>query len=549
LTLSAGGNGDNAELNVVAGCRRPPNVAMQNQVKSIEPPGAFVSSPETDTRRKAAMYVRMSSNPQDHSIQHQVSQLNQYALDKGLEITMVYADAGKSGLRIDGRPGLQRLIAELQAGTVEFHSVLVYDVSRWGRFQDIDESAYYEFLCRQAGVQVIYCAEHFTDDPSPMSALMKGVKRIMAAEYSRELGEKVHQAQCRFSQMGFKQGGRPGYGMCRIPVSQSGDLKAPLKAGERKPVATDRVALGHIGTFEVDVVRRIYELYTVHGWSDSEIARQLQSEGHTTHLGRSWDNCTVRRILTNPRYCGEIVYNQTTRRLKGKAQSNPESVWIHCTSAVEPMVDRDTFERAQDIRRRRAAGPERERVLRQIRAVFKQNGTISAKLCNASTLPRRNTMLKMFGSYSNAYVAAGLPPLHTESGALGFRSIRARIDTMLTEVSAIAEQAGAKVSRTAVWNVLYMDDQIRVKVSLASSHQFENGSRRWRVPIQCGAKADFVICGLLDDQNEEIDFFLLLPAGIGGKGSLFLSRERLPQYEACVFNSLYEVFGLERRHD
>jgi hypothetical protein len=32
--------------------------------------------------------------------------------------------------------------------------ILVLDVSRWGRFQDIDESAYYEFLCRRAGMQV-----------------------------------------------------------------------------------------------------------------------------------------------------------------------------------------------------------------------------------------------------------------------------------------------------------------------------------------------------------------------------------------------------------
>jgi DNA invertase Pin-like site-specific DNA recombinase len=40
--------------------------------------------------------------------------------------------------------------------------VLVYDVSRWGRFQDIDESAHYEFVCKQAGIKVAYCAEDTT---------------------------------------------------------------------------------------------------------------------------------------------------------------------------------------------------------------------------------------------------------------------------------------------------------------------------------------------------------------------------------------------------
>lgn len=127
----------------------------------------------------------------------------------------------------------------------DFDTILVYDISRWGRFQDVDESAHYEFICRQAGVQVIYCAEHFVDDGSPMYALMKGVKRIMAAEYSRELGAKVLLAQCRFSQMGYKQGGRPGYGLRRVPIGQDGAIKAALQFGERKPAATDRVALKH----------------------------------------------------------------------------------------------------------------------------------------------------------------------------------------------------------------------------------------------------------------------------------------------------------------
>jgi hypothetical protein len=55
-------------------------------------------------------------------------------------------------------------------------------VSRWGRFQDIDEAAHYEFLCRQAGVKVIYCGEQFENDGSIFSNLVKSLKRTMAAE-------------------------------------------------------------------------------------------------------------------------------------------------------------------------------------------------------------------------------------------------------------------------------------------------------------------------------------------------------------------------------
>ncbi|MDA8689151.1 recombinase family protein [Paracoccaceae bacterium] len=57
-----------------------------------------------------------------------------------------YADEGKSGLSIGGRAALQRLISDVEAGVAEFNIILVYDVSRWGRFQDADESAYYEYI-------------------------------------------------------------------------------------------------------------------------------------------------------------------------------------------------------------------------------------------------------------------------------------------------------------------------------------------------------------------------------------------------------------------
>ena len=54
--------------------------------------------------------------------------------------------AGKSGLRIDGRDALKQLIQDVETSTADFSAILVYDVSRWGRFQDADESAYYEIF-------------------------------------------------------------------------------------------------------------------------------------------------------------------------------------------------------------------------------------------------------------------------------------------------------------------------------------------------------------------------------------------------------------------
>jgi hypothetical protein len=74
-------------------------------------------------------------------------------------------------------------------------------ISRWGRFQDIDESAHYEFLCRSARIPVHYCAEQFSNDGSIASSIMKTFKRTMAAEYSRELGVKVLAGQQRIARL------------------------------------------------------------------------------------------------------------------------------------------------------------------------------------------------------------------------------------------------------------------------------------------------------------------------------------------------------------
>src|SRR5690348_2040392 len=103
---------------------------------------------------RAAQYVRMSTDMQKYSIENQIAALAIYAVRHEIEIVKTYFDAGKSGLTIKNRTGLQQLIKDVQLADPGFEIILVYDVSRWGRFQDADESAYYEFVCREAGVSI-----------------------------------------------------------------------------------------------------------------------------------------------------------------------------------------------------------------------------------------------------------------------------------------------------------------------------------------------------------------------------------------------------------
>ena len=143
---------------------------------------------------RAAQYVRMSTEHQQYSTENQSDVIHEYAEKRNMVIVRTFADAGKSGLNIEGRAALKELIKTVQSGKVDFDVILVYDVSRWGRFQDADESAYYEYICRRAGIRVLYCAEQFENDGSPVSTIFKAVKRGMAGEYSRELSAKVFKA-------------------------------------------------------------------------------------------------------------------------------------------------------------------------------------------------------------------------------------------------------------------------------------------------------------------------------------------------------------------
>jgi DNA invertase Pin-like site-specific DNA recombinase len=196
-----------------------------------------------DTRAfRAAQYVRMSTEHQQYSTLNQADKIREYADKRGIEIVRTYADDGKSGLSIGGRASLQRLIADVESGNTDFKLILVYDVSRWGRFQDADESAYYEYICKRKGISVAYVAEQFENDGSPVSTIVKGVKRAMAGEYSRELSAKVFAGQCRLIELGFRQGGparrrkwlrstrsTAGWSMttCRCLKSPSGSTTSP----------------------------------------------------------------------------------------------------------------------------------------------------------------------------------------------------------------------------------------------------------------------------------------------------------------------------------
>jgi DNA invertase Pin-like site-specific DNA recombinase len=504
--------------------------------------GAAADAP---SNRFAAAYVRMSTAAQDCSIQHQLDAIGAYATERGLVVVRTFVDAGRSGLKLDNRPGLLSLLDEVTGSHCGFSVVVVYDVSRWGRFQDVDESAYYEHLCRRSGVSVVYCAESFAADGTPMGALLKGIKRIMAAEFSRELGAKVLAAQSRFSRMGYKQGGKAGYALSRVSVAADGAGRTPLGPGERKSALTDRVALVPGPPSEVAMVRRIFQHYVEHGLSDGRIAALLRKEGASRMPGVPWSAIAVRRILVNPRYCGDLLYNRTTRRMGKAISGNHAADWICCHDALPPIVERTVFERAQEIRRLSARGPQREAVLQQLRTLYERHGTISIQLCRRDpAIPGGHAIVALFGGYLRAYAAAGLPPLGTATGALHHRTSRLLATKLLDEVRRYAVLAGGTVAATAWNNIVLLNGKVLVKVAVAACCRNAAGLSRWRIPLRLAIPADFVLCGLMDPGNKGIVRYVLLSSDWFSHDAMFLTERNRAKVANACHDSLAQVFGL-----
>jgi DNA invertase Pin-like site-specific DNA recombinase len=359
------------------------------------------------TRIPAAQYLRMSTEDQQYSIANQSLRIREYADKHGFQIVQTYEDPGKSGVMIKQRPGLNALLKEVLNHTAIFKAILVYDVSRWGRFQNPDEAAHYEFVCARSGIPLHYCAEPFTNDGTASSAILKALKRSMAAEFSRELGDKVYQGKTRLAQMGFWMGGPPGYGYRRAMLSPNGKIKRILKNGEQKSVKTERVTLVLGPRKETQVIRLIFAL-SAEGMNCTDIVRELDAR-RISFRGRPWNDVTILNILTNPKYAGSNVWHRYTQRLHATRKQVDPRLWKTMPRAYPAIVDQKMFDRAQTtIKRMRDSRWPDEKILKRLRRLIKVKGTLSeGVILKARNMPSTATIHKHFGTYRRVYEKLG----------------------------------------------------------------------------------------------------------------------------------------------
>jgi DNA invertase Pin-like site-specific DNA recombinase len=424
----------------------------------------------------------MSTEHQQYSIENQIAAIAEYASSHDFEVIRTYSDHARSGIDLAHRPGLRQMLDDITEFKADFRAVLVYDISRWGRFQDADESACYEFLCRRTGVNVVYCAEPFANDLSMVATLLKTLKRTMAGEYLRELSTKVFAGQCRIVQKGYKAGGPCGYGLRRLLLTPDGDPKMVLHRGERKSLITERVTYVPGPPDEIRVVKRIYSLFLDSRLNCHAIARWLNKRGLPREEGYKWNGQMIHTILSHEKYIGSIVFNQKSGRLGARFKSNPREQWVIRRNSFPPIISRSRFELAQRRLNDRTIHRSNERLLEELRAFVKRHGRATqAMLAADPRMAKTETYAHRFGSLCRA-----LESIKTEPKE-GFSEIecRARLKMWLQdEFARIASTKALPYRR--FYGVFRSAQHPTVVIEVGSCIKLPNGNLRWQIRYPAG---------------------------------------------------------------
>ncbi|MCH7545490.1 MAG: recombinase family protein [Planctomycetes bacterium] len=351
----------------------------------------------------AVGYVRRSTDRQEQSIPDQKHSIERYAEEQGLKLLRFYVDDAISGTSTVGRKAFQTLISDAKRSTCEFGQIIVYDVKRFGRV-DNDEAGYYRHILKTHGVEILYVSENFTGDGT--DDLLRPVKQWQAREESKDLSKVTIRGLVSKATNGtmssesgdgggWWMGGAPPYGYDLRYESRSGEFLLVLRymrdgskqvldanwkpvrvleRGESLAVSRrDRCKLEPGEQRRIETVKLIFQMYVKERMGFKAIADALNRQDipsprgpeWASHYSGKWSLTTVRAILVNPAYSGDMVWNRRTdarfhRIIKGQAverrgvvgrrlEPNDESDWIVVRNAHKAIVQRRTWERAQQL--------------------------------------------------------------------------------------------------------------------------------------------------------------------------------------------------------
>jgi len=349
--------------------------------------------PNTNTSQqnnRAVGYVRRSTNRQEQSIQDQKKALETYAAEHSLKLVEFYVDDAITGTSTLGRRAFQQMIQDAQKTSRPFDKIIVYDVKRFGRV-DNDEAGYYRYILRTNGVEVLYVSENFNGDTT--DDLLRPVKQWQARQESKDLSKVTIRGLLSKVEGGWWMGGTTPYGYDLRYENAAGqflfivrftpDGSKELYDEKGKPIRTlargeslniskrDRAKLILSHPDRVKVVKRIFKMYAEEGKGYKSLSATLNNEGIPTPRGAAWSyiysgkwaDTTIRAILVNPTYVGDMVWNRRTeacfhRISHGRAVDrekvhgarlvpNGKSDWIVIRDAHPGLISRRLFEQAR----------------------------------------------------------------------------------------------------------------------------------------------------------------------------------------------------------
>lgn len=498
---------------------------------------------------KVAQYLRMSTEHQQYSLHNQATFIKDYADKNNMVISHTYDDAGKSGVTIAGRHALQKLLNDVIYRNIEIQAVLVYDVSRFGRFQDIDEAGYYSHLFKMNGVDVIFCAEHIPTKEHPLEAmLMLSIKRAGAADLSKNLSDKVYAGQVNLIRRGYHQGGSAGYGLRRQLIDEEHRPKEILSLGKRKSIQTDRVILIPGPPKERRIVNEIFDMFIFNDMPEFIIANHLNERSVKAENGTSWSRVKIHRILTNEKYIGNNVYNKTSYKLKQKFVKNPETEWIRCNKAFKAIVSRKKFLLAKNIILARSYHLTNEQLLDHLKAKLKEKGKLSGFIIDEDDQgPSSSVYRSRFGGLLRAYEIIGYKPVHDYNYIKKNQELREyhfnTIDKIVEKIASLNNT----VDRLSKSPLLLVNESICILLIISRCKKLHSGKLRWKIRLENALRPDISIVVRMDSTNHHpVDYYILPSLDILYE-SLMLSENNPFHLDLYRFDDLSNFFHIIQR--
>lgn len=305
---------------------------------------------DEDKIKAVAYYRHSAEDKQENSVSIQREQVERFAEREQVQILEHFQDEGISGLTAH-RPGFQEMFSKWVTGpdAQQVDYIIVYDASRFGRFQEMSEVWRWLGLCNERGIKLATVTRGLPkNETSVIDSFIITLDFSMSGEFSKVLSDKVAYGSMKVAEQGYSAGGTAPYGYVRVLLSEQRERLGILQQGEHKIISNQRVTFEPAQDGSADIVKRIYKEFVTGGLFFDDIAQGLNEDDIKTATGRSWNASGVVRVLSNETYTGTRVYNKTWGRLKHKKRNNPPHEWVRCLDAHEALVDTDTFQKAQE---------------------------------------------------------------------------------------------------------------------------------------------------------------------------------------------------------